>query len=120
MKITIEKINGVEHTVVWYNDNTVPDWANFKVVRDDLGISTGEYKCPLPPLPKHPTKDDARLLHLYAAHGLELQGYETADDSEPLYNTRDILYNFDEVTITHCITESGERVEVVIINKEGL
>ena len=124
MKITRETINGVEHTVVLYGIGTAPVWAR---VYENWTYQDNKYDgCILPPLPKHPTKKDARLFHLYAAHGLYVQGtcdmFKIAESDYPcdfLLIAHRVRADY-KVTITHCFTDSGERVEVAIIdNKEA-
>jgi hypothetical protein len=148
MKTTKETINGVEHNVVWRNDatelvfqlTTKGCWKKtlpFGYVAELAELNREIVATALPPLPKNPTKDDARLLDLYRAHGLYVYAIEN-DDSYVDSSYEGIIVGYDKASgadgwiygdssregyiqyITHCVTESGERVEVAIIDREGL
>jgi len=120
IKVKIETISGRRCTVLWHNPREhiyrhfsqidLDCYANplfngeiiYTSAIDGLHIATA-----LPPLPRHPTKDDARLLCLYAAHGLMVHGFEKCKGGGMRY-----IQEIGE--ITHAVTESGERVEIAI------
>lgn len=84
----------------------------------------------LPPLPRKPTTEDSSLLHLYAAHGLYACGTARVmgEEWETYFYT--IVYSNDKRpivsiegesdTITHCVTEDGERIDVAIVDREDV
>lgn len=118
--VSIVSINGVEYTVVWHG--APRRWSgDFRRLHNNALVLHNAFNrnhhiaTALPPLPKHPTKDDAWLLHLYAAHGLiaQLQDREGAygdfTNFLPLYDGEKYCVSF-----LYCTTESGERVSVAI------
>lgn len=111
MKTTIEIIDGVPHTVIWYIEPDFWDLSEFIGV-DKTGVTRGYTKqgdieyVALPALPRNPRPEDAPLLHMYAAHGLVVQ-MTGAISAYPF----GISHNSE---ITHC-THNGERVEVAIL-----
>lgn len=132
---TIETINGKQYTVVWHIDvsNDISSAWNWAATSAGLVLGTSEvYATALPPLPRYPKPEDAKLLYRYMAEGLEpmakcitnernflgmyggmchyLYGIEILSElelGEP--NVRDI-------EIAHCTNEQGEKVEVAIDN----
>jgi hypothetical protein len=142
-KITIEKINGVEHTVIWfkpYNKKTLEQTASdgltylhdkgwveqyydyitifptnqILITKKDANHHVNAIA--LPPLPHKPTADDTKLLHLYAAHGLYAYGESFIEN----WNTkRCAVWEFIEAgcyyeNIICAIDEQGNRIEIVI------
>jgi hypothetical protein len=130
MKITIEEINGVKHTVVWHDTDKVAPFdvgdkrgIQFTMQHNTgvIAISTLRYDwiaTALPPLPRQPTAKDAALLHAYAAHELDVHGtYYDAfvlrdGEADGLLILR-LIHVARKVTITHA-THNGERVEIAI------
>ncbi len=131
-KVTIEKIQGKQYTVMWQMDilGNLHDYKrldnyigyNFYTAGDEL-IATA-----LPALPRYPTAEDVELLHLYATHGLILiftSEYSGAMTSK-VKHTRNFThvltilernYYPDKYEITHAIDKEGNRVEVAICEK---
>jgi len=136
MKVTIEEIESVNHTVIWHADVRIGYWINCGLfyiktlshveIKDEEpnSVSHRHIATALPPLPRNPTADDARLLHLYASHGLDGCGFwfsTLADDHNKVNNTKEIIniitcdaLDLTITVITHAINEIGERVEIAI------
>lgn len=154
--ITIEKIGGVKHTVLWHDENVSGinqahrlfenlNWQTFALGQKALlghrithkgmsGFNSAiaifeNIATALPPLPRHPTKDDAGLLHLYAAHGLfprakAIIGFGECEDaafalSEGHFTLTDRHSSSEWCSehgceITHAVTADVERVEIAI------
>jgi hypothetical protein len=135
MLVAIEEIEGVKHTIVWHFDtcntkkNSCEKWKKFQhtwelFLEDCYGLL--HIATALPPFPSKPTADDAKLLHLYAAHGLMV--WWTDNDEEKPMNcawlvNRDMLhYNsmveatdlIKRITITHALDEQGNRIEIAL------
>ncbi len=143
--VSIERIGGVEYTVVWHGslghqvksisvgdrnwralDNGVLV-AFSTQIEPDYGKQV-HFATALPPLPRNPKASDAWLLYRYCSEGIFPKGkyfHETDGWKEfisgrliPHVETgyvRDACDPYEpEITITHCVTESGERVEVAI------
>jgi hypothetical protein len=153
MLVSIENIDGVEHTVIWYIEPFSPfsdalegKWLNIDydgyIGEDKLGVLRGYQGnqgiiewIALPPLPKNPTTDDAKLLDLYRAHGLyaifkfkEYEGeggeeyqirglsdcgtfYTELQENEIEYMGR--CYNYND-GITHALDEQNNRIEIAL------
>lgn len=140
MKITIEEINGVKHTVVTVNDAEVWELAEADRVIDWRGVYTyiqGKYSyplpansyvigCALPPIPRHPTVDDAPLLHAYATHGLKIicdKLHHMTNKPIQTCHFLDVLNDWERNDCPHSyVTKSamhnGERVEIAIAEVE--
>jgi hypothetical protein len=144
MLVAIEEIEGVKHTIVWHFDDLYPKknscekWKKFQhtweLFLEDcdglLHIATA-----LPPLPRNPTADDAKLISLYRAHGFYICA--TENYSEPIENRNPFIivgsnndgcfyyqeiFNKEEdgwldpsiITITHALDEQGNRIEIAL------
>lgn len=124
MKTTIEEINGKPMTVVWHNprehksrhfshmdlDCYVYNLANGDVIytsaTDSAHIATA-----LPPLPRKPKPEDARLLYRYMAEGIE--PHDKCGNAKMQQDYGNAWFTKHE--ITHAInSETGERVEIAI------
>lgn len=141
MKVSIEEIEGVKHTVVYHGEKRLGYWRplnsgyikhlchveikdNGEHEASDIHVATA-----LSPLPRNPTADDARLLHLYAAHGLDVCGFyfsPLADDHNKLNSTKDIInittcdvLDLTITVITHATNKQGERVGVAIYDRKA-
>jgi hypothetical protein len=138
MLVSVEQFNnGNTYTVVYsdivYTEKEAKDWNGGFIGFDlDSGAIRGYCKAgelywtALPPLPSKPTADDAKLLHLYAAHSLMV--WWTDNDEEKPMNcawlvNRDMLhYNsiaeatnlIKRITITHALDEQGNRIEIAL------
>jgi hypothetical protein len=124
--ITIENINGVPHTVIWYREYVTAShinkesgtyaWAELKPFGSALFVNEGvnvHAAIALAPMPRYPAKDDAALLYAYASHGIFV-GTEYAEILSP----ENIMYRIKSsplvVVITHAVNAQGERVDVAI------
>jgi hypothetical protein len=113
-KITIEKINGVPHTVVWHdgvqaNIASEEGWYNCYTHKISIDGNGKVIATALPPLPRNPTADDAKLLHLYEAHGLHPTCFRGDINQYCLTTGMNISQK-----LTHAIDEQGNKVEVAI------
>ncbi len=154
MKTTIEKINGVEHTVVWvqpYKRKTLEQTAQdgltywhdkgwtehyYDYIKNPITNETlitakqanhHIHAIALPPLPRNPTADDAKLLHLYASYGLQLCGTFYANvnkiGNQDFSSSSFLMYLLSVLKaglvtnckITHIIDEQDKKVEVAIL-----
>jgi len=133
MKITIEEIYGVNHTVVFHRDCPKYNIRDRRVtcLKDGSICFFVDAECmthvatALPPLPRHPrTINDARLMELYKSHGLRIFGrcitaYESWDVEFSYYSEEDDMPEFC-ATDGNGISENthamynGERVEIAI------
>jgi hypothetical protein len=86
----------------------------------------------LPPLPKHPTPDDASLLYRYMSEGLQvhadignvklnepLLGFDNSSIGEWIFGHGFYGHRHYKLEITHAVNAQGKRVEVAIMDKEG-
>jgi hypothetical protein len=130
MKTTIEEIAGKKYTVVWHGSHTsffdedhhaFCDWIDLNngVV---VYLSNNEHiATALPALPRKPKPEDARLLHLYAAHGITPMGKRGAiypartyrDDATIVEENDEEIYLIDIETIDATDSE-GNCVKVAI------
>lgn len=135
MQVSVETINNELMTVVWNSSA----FANVtSITQNNCGswfwqpISNGGYclfvnrprvnaheATALPPLPRHPTEDDAWLLYLYASHGLyaTFGVYQFAhmdDDGEVYAYGNAGLDMISSPETTHCTNQQGNRVDVAI------
>lgn len=121
--ITIEKINGVPHTVVWHGkpNNPLSDWQYGALgTRVMFCMLHGKrnYRImatALPPLPRHPTEADAPLLFAYASHGIEVWATRTDFVGKGFTVTGIAVLNMlgKPLDITHAM-HKGERVAIAI------
>lgn len=143
MTITKEKINGVEHTIVWH-DGGEPFWMpsaqgwNGHGMDYESNTLSGLIATALPPLPRNPQPSDAALLYLYAAQGLMVVSEVIGNDSNrtihsyvfvgsgrkgiyteknPPYDCTNHLDWFANYPITHAL-HNGARVEIAITDNE--
>jgi hypothetical protein len=152
-----EKHIYVQHTIIWHDKNyfryeyycgnynkpsaKIQDTKRLcKVITDNSVILFEEnhdfspnlnrhIATALPPLPRNPTADDAKLLYDYEAHGLCLVGdveeFCTGEDNDlgNTYRAVHILKYVDSmlpnnVTLLYAINEQNERVEIAIYDRE--
>jgi hypothetical protein len=122
--ITIEAINGKAYTVViplgvelkeiegagW----EAVDWQGVRYSVDRT-VPNGDHviAAALPALPRKPKPEDARLLYLYAAHGIDVRGRKIDDMYPEPVVVEDVCFQYGLEEITHA-TFNGERVEIAI------
>ena len=113
MKVTIEQIKGVNYTVVWHEDIDA-DVLHEEGLYDCYGFYiciNGNRKViatALPPIPRNPTADDAKLLYLYTSHSLNIHYVDTVN----------FEIQFISRTIKYCTDEQGNRFEIAIYDRE--
>ena len=147
MLVSVEQFNnGNTYTVVYsdivYTEMKAKDWKGGFIGLDlDSGAIRGYckggelYWTALPPLPRNPTADDAKLISLYRAHGFYICA--TENYSEPIENrnpfiivgsNNDGCFYYQEIinkeedgwldpsiiTITHALDEQGNRIEIAL------
>ncbi len=163
--ITIEEINDKPMTVLWCNpyprkslEETAKDglyrtvnhssgswrernydYIENPITKEVMLVSKTDarkvFAVALPPLPRNPTVADAKLLHLYAAHGLKivLEQRLICTIQQGVFigvNYEDIMcqkinggytdyYYFRTAKIIHTLDKQGNKVEVAIIDKES-
>lgn len=144
-KITIEQFNNCKiYTVIYsdtfYTEQSAKDWSGFIGIDLDNGTICGYCKAgelywiALPPLPRNPTADDAKLLYAYAAQGLRVVFEQRLICSIDVgifigVNHKDIMcqkekggycdyYYFRRAKALHALNEAGERVEIAIYDGE--
>ena len=132
MLVSVENIDGVKHTVIWYSeidahiicDEGWYDCYLHKICIDGNGkvIATA-----LPPLPRNPNADDAKLLYAYVAYGLkvifqhkdciahdmaEFVGFDGLNIL--LLNFYGVFKYLDTYKITHALDEQNNRIEIAL------
>lgn len=125
MKTTIENINGKQYTMIHHTRHSALG-RRFAPLNNGVleffkdADCTQHVATALPPLPRHPTKENVALLHLYAAHGVELDFEKVSDRTWSLGFCAwlaDFFGNKGWKTETYEITHAiynGERVEVAM------
>ena len=122
-QVAIGNINNVAHTVLFYDIGVAPSWAK---VYANWDYQDNKYDvCILPPLPKHPTKDDADIFSLYKAHGIYITLIVHGTDDAFPYNSSgvlmvdegwgEVLANPEIHTFNYATNKQGELVEVAIV-----
>lgn len=121
MKTSIETINGNLYTVVWHEpmDDRKGIWV--RTANEDIlhaAVYEGAYiiATALPALARKPKPEDARLLHLYAGHGIEVHGKIASLNN---FNGNGATFPCRLSVITHALDEDGNTIEIAIGGDDG-
>ena len=132
MKVAIEQIEGVDHTVVWHCGERVIMWRDHLELKQQFhggynlyGKLGAHIATALPPLPRNPTPKDLRLLNYYESYGLtpmcgqtnilhRVYEYLSTAEWGGLWADYD-----DDYELSHAINDQNERVEIAITEGKG-